>query len=203
MMEERPESEELSFGEQLMGMQGFSAARARRYRAELEKLLVRRMTRPERWSIGLMGIYLFATFELIAVVCARKSGQPDFPIPSNIAWAFAAAFAVLGLLVGGWFLRIALQGGFSRRLGDVMGVAITLIFGGAAACLFYILAWTIQDQIPREQMQLGGGIALGSTVGCAVLAAIQYMHRQTQEKLLRIEYHLAELMERDPRSTPS
>jgi hypothetical protein len=30
---------------------------------------------------------------------------------------------------------------------------------------------------------------------CLLVAFLQRMHRQTQERLLRIEYHVAELME--------
>jgi len=41
------------------------------------------------------------------------------------------------------------------------------------------------------------GTLLALLAGCLLLALLQRMHRQTQEKLLRIEYHLAELLERN------
>jgi hypothetical protein len=39
-MSEEKQSDELGFGQKLLGMQGFSAARAERYRAEISKLLI-------------------------------------------------------------------------------------------------------------------------------------------------------------------
>jgi hypothetical protein len=196
MSEEKSESEELSFGEKLLGMQGFSAARAQRYRAELEKLLVQRITGKQRWVIGMMGIYMLLTFGIVAVVCAIKWEQPSFPISSEMRWTFAVSCMSLGLLFSGWFLRVAFQGGFSRRLGDMMGVAILLVFCGSLALFFFMSESNSENDNTRVPMLLGGGTLVACTVGCVVLSAVQCMHRQTQEKLLRIEYHVAELMER-------
>src|SRR5580765_8226664 len=118
MSEEKPEGGELSFGEKLLGMQGFNAERARRYRAELEKLLVHRITTMQRWTMGASGLMMFLAFEIVAIACiVRLEG----PFPPETRWTFAISFAVLGLLMGGWFLRMAFRGGFSRRLGDMMG----------------------------------------------------------------------------------
>src|SRR6185436_17625279 len=133
----------------LLGLQGFSALRAQRYRAELEKLLVHRMTTMQRWSMGIMGIYMLVAFEIMGMALAVKSEQLNLPMTPESLWTFAISLMLLGLVFGGWFLRIALQGGFSRRLGDLMGVAIVLLLGGSATSLFYSSALNAEDAISR------------------------------------------------------
>ena len=59
------------------------------------------------------------------------------------------------------------------------------------------------DPILRAKMLFTSGSLLALAGGCLLLAAVQRMHRQTQLKLLRIEYHVAELMERSEGSMRS
>ena len=48
-----------------------------------------------------------------------------------------------------------------------------------------------------------GAITLFVVMAASVIVAyFQRMHRHTQEKLLRIEYHVAELLARDRGATP-
>ena len=51
------------------------------------------------------------------------------------------------------------------------------------------------DAALRIKLMLVGGILWVLPAACLLLAILQWMHRQTQERLLRIEYRLAELME--------
>ena len=196
MIEEQPEDEDLSFGEKLLGLQGFSAARAQRYRAELEKLLVHRIKAKERWAVGFTGIILFLAFGVVALTCAMSWEQPNLPISSETRWAFTAACTLFALLFGGWLLRIAFQGGYSRHTGELIGVGCVLVLCGSFAFLFFSSASNAENDSARILLSLGGGVIVACMLGCVVLTAVQRMHRQTQEKLLRIEYHVAELLDR-------
>jgi hypothetical protein len=191
MNEAQPTDQDVSFGEQLLGMQGFSAARARKYRAEVEKLLVNRLSRSQRWTMGLMGIWLAAALGILGMMSV-KLGNLEI----------AASFLGPGLLMGGWLIWAAVRGGFSRRLGDVMAIAILLAFAGSFAFVIFWEAWDVQDQFDRQKLLIGGGTLVACIVFSVLLVEMQRMHRQTREKLLRIEYHLAELMERNAGSFP-
>ena len=75
MNPKQPADEELSFGEKLLGLQGFSATRAKRYREELDQLLVHRISKFERWSVAL-NVLLFAFFIIAGVAIAFAKGNP-------------------------------------------------------------------------------------------------------------------------------
>ena len=194
MSEEPLEERDVAFRDQLLGMQGFTAARAKRYRAELEKLLAHRLLRVERWTMGAMGLFTLIALGSLGVMAALNRDRQRLLSP-EARWALAFAFLVPAVLIAGWFLWIAFRGGFSRRSADVVGVVIVVAFCGGFGSLFFNLAWDL-DEPARMKLLLGGGTMIACMVGCIILTMIQRMHRQTHEKLLRIEYHLAELMER-------
>jgi hypothetical protein len=196
MIEEQSENENLSFSEKLLGLQGFNAARAQRYRAELEKLLVHRIKSKERWAVGFTGVVMLLAFGLVALTCAMSWEQPNLPISSATRWTFTVACTLFALLFGGWLLRIALRGGYSRYMGEIIGVGCVLVLCGSFAFLFFSSASNAENDSSRILLSLGGGVIVACMLGCVVLTVVERMHRQTQEKLLRIEYHVAELLER-------
>jgi len=136
MSEEKHADEELTFGEKLLGMQGFSAARAVRYRAEMEKLLVHRVSAHERLWMGLMAVLVGTTLTAGGIAIAATKAQPEYEGLDAAKWTFAVTCALTGLLFGGWLLRIAIQGGYARRLGDVMGLMLALLFCGGLGASF-------------------------------------------------------------------
>jgi hypothetical protein len=196
MSDEKHAEEKLSFREKLLGMQGFSAARAIRYRAELEKLLVHRITPMERWSTGSLGVFLAGVFVFIGVSLgtAHQLG-PLFEGAAEARNIMSATCAVAGLVAGGWLLRIAIQGGYRRRLGDFMGIFITLLFCGGWAYALVCMALDDANEINRMKLLLASGALFVLMAASMVTMLLQRLHRQTHEKLLRIEYHIAELME--------
>jgi hypothetical protein len=197
MSEEKRLEEELTFGEELLRMQSFSAARAARYRAEMEKLLVHQIPVSERWWVGLTAVVLGGVLTVGGIAIGAAGSHPEYEGLDAARWTVAVACALTGLLFGGWLLRIAIQGGYARRLGDVIGLSIALVLCGGWATSFMQLAWGTNDELLRIKLLSVAGVLLAVLAGCLLLALFQRMHRQTQEKLLRIEYHLAELLERN------
>ncbi len=196
MSEVSRDKEEMTFGEKLLGMQGFSAARAARYRAEIEKLLVHRMSAQERRTSALTAIILGTTLTGGGIALAAARRHPEYEGLDAARWTMAVGCAVTGLLLGVWLMRIAIQGGYARRFGDVIGSAIAIVLSGAWATAFAELAWGTTDGALRVKLLLATAVLSALAAGCLMLVFVQHMHRQTQEKLLRIEYHLAELLER-------
>jgi hypothetical protein len=108
----------------------------------------------------------------------------------------AIACTLTGVLLGAWLLRVAISGGYARRMGDVMGLLIAFVFCGGWGAGLLQLGWAADNADMRIRLLTSGAILFAVLTGCLLMALLGWMHRQTQEKLLRIEYHLAELMER-------
>jgi hypothetical protein len=196
MSREKPADEELTFSEQLLGMQGFSAARAKRYREDLEKLLVHRISRQERWLMGVFAVVIGSSLVLVGIAIATAHRlDPLFVGAGQARNTMVATCAITGLLLGGWCFRIAISGGYPRRLGDFMGLFINLLFCGGWTFALFDMASDSSDDVSRAKLFIAGGTFLILMSAC-VLVFFERLHRQTHEKLLRIEYHLAELMER-------
>jgi hypothetical protein len=184
--------DEISFGEKLLGMQGFNAERAKRYRREMEQLLVHRISLHERWGLGIGGALIGGWLVTgAATMTALKSQAEGF---DTARWMAALACALTGLVLGGWLLRVAVRGAYPRRLGDVMGLIVAATFCGGWGIAF--IGWGAAHANLRIELFATGGVLFAVFALCLLMTLLQWMHRQTQEKLLRIEYHLAELMER-------
>jgi len=191
------EREKLSFGEKLVGMQSLNSARAARYRADMEKILVHRLSGSERRLMGLTAVLTGTVLAVkgIAIVCTNPHlGEPGL---DSARWTVGVTCIATGLLLGAWLLRIAIQGGYSRRLGDIVGLTIALVFAGGWAVSLVQLARGLDYGGLRNDLLSVGGVLLVIIAACLVIALAQRMHRQTQERLLRIEHQLAELLDRD------
>lgn len=197
MSESRHDDDEMAFGEKLLGMQGFSAARAARYRVEISNLLVHRMAIFERWIVAVAGALVGAQMLIFGYLMATASPRrPELRGFAEARWTMAAAMAVTGAFLGTWLLWIAIRGGYARRTGDVIGLLVAIIFCVGMGVTFAEIAWATDDSVLGSKILLASVAMVALAAGCFFVALLQRMHRQTQEKLLRIEYHLAELMER-------
>jgi hypothetical protein len=188
--------ETTTFGEKLLGLQGLNAERAHRYRAEMEKLLAHRISRQERWCLALGGVIFGTALPGFGIAMARANWHSESPGLDESRLSVATACILTGLLLAGWLLRIAISGGYSRRFGDVTGLLIASVFGGGWGAAFLQAGWNTDDMNLRVRFLMAGGAIVVILAASLLAALLQRMHRQTQEKLLRIEYHLAELMER-------
>ncbi len=183
-----------AFGEKLMGMEGFTPARAEKYRAEMEGLLAHRLKRQQRWSMGAGGAIIGVALIVGGVAMATSREHPEVAQLDFVRWTVALVCVLAGILLGGWLLWVAIMGQYERRSGDIMGLVIVLVFaGGWGGDAGFRMG--DGDAALRTKLLWIGGVLLVLPAACLLLAILQWMHRQTQERLLRIEYRLAELME--------
>ena len=108
MNPEQPADEELSFGEKLLGLQGFSATRAKRYREELDQLLVHRISKFERWGMAFYSVFVGAALIIGGVSIVFAKGNPLFAYApfDQARVVFGATCALTGGLLGGWLLAL-------------------------------------------------------------------------------------------------
>jgi hypothetical protein len=189
-------SERTTIGEELLGIEGFSAVRAKRYREEMTGLLAHRISRFERWSLAL-GAVVFIVFLAVAGVLIMTSPQShDMEKFNDARLTLAGTLIVTGVCTAAWLIWISLKGGYSRRAGDVIALFIALVVCAGTGLTGLQTAWPLEDPVLRTKILYVCGVLIAFCGGLLHLAAVQRMHRQTQLKLLRIEYHVAELMER-------
>ena len=160
MSEEKFANDGLTFGDQLLGLQGFNAVCAERYRAEISKLLTHRIGRRERWVAGLLGACLGAMLLVGAVSMAIASEHPEFVGFDGARWTFAAVFAATGLTLAGWLLWIAFCGAYGRRIGDLVALLFVLVLCGGSTIAFVQLGMEASNEIMRMRMLFGSGCSL-------------------------------------------
>ncbi len=97
MSHEQSANEESTFGEKLLGLQGFSATRARRYRLELEKLLVHRVTTFERWNMGVGAVLIGGALVIGGVSMAYIRERPEYAGIDQARLTISATCAITGL----------------------------------------------------------------------------------------------------------
>jgi len=196
----QPHAENNPLGEALLGMEHFSATRARRYREEMDQLLAHRVSPADRWTTGVAALLIGPALVILGTAIAFSRSQPDLDAFEEgklfLAWSCIAT----GLLFGAWLLYISIRGNYTRKLGDIVGLAIVLILSGGWALAMLQIALDTKDPLLRYKLLTAAAVLVTILLGALLVALLQRMHRQTQQKLLRIEYHLAELMER---STPN
>jgi hypothetical protein len=196
MNESNRSDDDVAFGNQLLGMQQFSAVRAAQYRAEISNLLTHRLTTHERWGLGLGGPCIGGGLSVAGISMASANEHPEFAGFEQARWMMAAVFGLTGLLLGGWLLWIAFQGTYSRRLGDVVGLLIATVMSSGAAIAFLLVAFATENEAMRVKLLLGISALFVILLATIFVGILQRMHRQTQEKLLRMDYRLTEICER-------
>ena len=195
MSDERVKNDPWSFGDRLARMQEFSAERAAKYRVEIESLLSHRMSRTDRWALGAAALLIGPALVFFGIACATSTPHEESAAFGQARVILGIACAATGLGLGGWLLYIAIKGSYERRLGDIMGILIAVIFGSGWGLSLAWIAFDTKDNSMREKLILASGAIFALMAGCLVLAILQWMHRETQKRLVKIEYYLAEVLD--------
>jgi cyanate permease len=194
MSEKVPKPGDWTFGDRLARMQEFSVENAKKYREEIDHLLLHRVPLLERWFIGAVGVIIGADLLIFGILFATLTPPEDASFDQSRV-ILGIAFAATGVGMGSWLLYIAIKGSYDRRLGDVMGVLIALIFGCGLGLSLAWLALGTRDELLRWKLILASGGVFALMAGCIALTILQRMYRETQKRLLRIEYNLAEILD--------
>ncbi len=187
-MSEQPKQ---TFGEQLIRSQSFSHSAAERYRSEMQALLEERLTPARRWGFGGVAAYLI----VVGLLAGFVVGRGDPPYVAQLRWLGLLAAGVC-LIMGVWFLCAAVRGRYNRKTHRHGGLLIALLACGFGSLLLLDMAWTFDDPIARRRLIFAGVTLLLILGGTALVALIEDMHRRTEERLIRLEYRLAELSEK-------
>jgi len=180
-------STDRGFRERLLGMEQATPALKERYDKEIHAMLEERLTGVGRrswlgWAV--MGIGFAVLFGTMAVIPPE-----EFPLFARVGFAVGALFGV------GWAIlaiRVFRRGSFDLRKDTFALVAWAGVFVIFTATLFLVFA---PESISGLRMMVSSLVYLVGGVAFLLWMVVQQAELNIREKLLEIEYRLAELAE--------
>ncbi len=182
---------EKKFGQKLAGMEHTTAALKEKFDREIRAMAEQKLTkaRMAAWvASGILGLGFLAVFGTVAVIAPA-----EFPLLGRLAFGVGAAF---GLAWAAFCLSVIRRGSFDRRK---LSVTVGGIGWGAAVImttLMLLLSAQHPDKIVGTRIVVVCLVFLVMAAVFMILARVEMAELNTREKLLEIEYRLAELSEK-------
>jgi len=179
-----------SFRERLLRLEQVTPALKERYDKEVQAMLEKRITGTGRW------VWLGST--VMSVVFAVLLGTltiiapAEVPLPARIGPAVGALFSVGFAILG---LRVFRRGSIDMKFDTAVYNGMIWVFVVLMAIMFMVMSLLVPDRIVGLWMIIFALVFL--VVGAVFLIrhVIEQSELRTREKLLEIEYRLAELAE--------
>jgi len=181
---------EKDFRERLLEREQFSPILKEKYEKEVQAMLEKKLTGIGRWGyIGLsvVGIGFAIFFGTLAAVPPR-----EIPILGRILFVLGAIF---GLAFGGFSGWIAKRGRVNLKVHPMVLVGMSWGFICIWAALLYFIASGLPDRVKGIQIIVGFIPFMIMVAVGLILGGMGSMQLKTQEKLLEIEYRLAQIAE--------
>lgn len=189
-----------TFRDKLMDMEKASVGSKQEYERQVQTMVEKKISR--LWRV------VFAALAVVGLLVALPFGGWAFSNVGCGMGCFLRIFIVSGFIVAllwailmGW---IAIRGRYNSMTQPprIVGLGIVLGFFCIVAFLFvYIIPITLHEPMDRRsilgiQLSIMGFSFLVIVGLCVVLSVLYRTEFQTREKLLEIEYYIAELAER-------
>ncbi len=183
--------------ERLLKLEQITPSLKRRYEREIADMLEQKMTGIRRWIwlvAALAGLGFAVGFSIMAVVLPA-----EFPWQGRVGFAGSALFGVGWAILG---FRVFRKGSLNLKTDMGASAAMSWIFPVFLVTIFMMAA---PNNIAGVRMILFGMVFLVMGAVFLIVNMIVQSHLKSSEKLLEIEYRLAELAEaiKPGRSLPS
>jgi hypothetical protein len=175
------------FRDRLLKMEQASPKLKERYMKEIQAMLEKPLTGIRRWGwlasagLGLFFLILFGTAAIIA--------PAEFPWWGRLGFAAGALFGIGWMVLG---IRVFWRGSENLKLDS--GAAVGMGWGLVVFLVTVDFVWA-PHSIVGVRMLLSGLVFLVFAVVGLLQHAIKQSELKTRDKLLEIEYRLAELAE--------
>lgn len=179
---------ENTFRERLLAAETLSPSE--QYQRELQALLEPKLTPGHKWAtVGslVMGLGFAGLFGTLAIVTARK-----LPWLASASFALGAIFGLAWAGLSAWILH---RGTINRRTDPTAMTGMVWGFLVVMMTLFLLLAGQLPDPVKGLQMVLNGLVFLVMGAVFMIANRIEQAELRTKEKLLELEYRLAEMAE--------
>jgi hypothetical protein len=162
-----------------------------KYEKDLQMILEHQLSAPKR-AIWIGSLILGCCFVLLFGGLAVWS-------PTELPWLARMGF-VLGMFWGAaWVIlsvRILRRGALNLRTHSSAAAAITWVFTVFMMTLFLLLSGSMPNKIAGVQMVVNGMVFLIGAAAFLVTTRVEQAELKTREKLLEIEYRLAQMAEK-------
>ncbi len=178
------------FRERLLAAEQVSPTYKEQYEKEVQAMLERKLTRGQRAGYGAsaaLGVTFLVIFGTAAVMVPR-----EFPILARIGFAVGAVFGLVWAVFAGW---IAGKGALDPKKHPTAMVGMGWGFTVIMITLFMLLSSKLPDPTTGIRMVVNGLVFLVFAAVFMISNRIDQAQLKTREKLLEIEYRLAELAE--------
>lgn len=176
-----------SFRDQLLKMERVTPALKERYEKEVQAMLEKRVTGIRRWvwlGCAVAGVGFAVLFGMLAI-----TAPAEFPLTGRIAFAAGALFGIGWAVLG---LRIFRRSSIDLKIDS--GAAAGMAWG-LPVILVTLFMVSAPDTIIGLRMIVAGLVFLVMGLAFLLRHVIEQSELKTREKLLEIEYRLAELVE--------
>jgi len=176
------------FRERLIRCESMTPAYRQKYEKEMRAMLEKQVTGVRRWGWGLsaiMGVGFAALFGTLAVITPA-----EFPWWGRVIFAAGALFGVGWAVLG---IRVFRRGSIDLKFDT--GAAAGMSWGLPVIVLAFAMVWAPEGIIGLRMILCGLVFLVGGAV-FLLRHVIELSELKTREKLLEIEYCLAELAER-------
>jgi hypothetical protein len=175
------------FRQRLLSVEQVTPSLQQRYRKEIQNMLEKPLTGFRRWGwlgSAVLGVTFTIVFGITAVVAPT-----GFPWWGRIAFAVGALFGIGWAILG---IRIFRRG--AMHLKKDTGAAMGMTWGFLVFMMTLFMVFATND-IVGLRMVVNGLVFLVMGIAFLLRHVIEQSELKTREKLLEIEYRLAELAE--------
>lgn len=186
-----------NFRDQLLGMESTSPGLKAKYEKEKQAMWEKKVTGWTKFGCiaGLiMGLFFFIFFGIFAI-----KAPPEFPLWARSGFILGSFFGLLFVIFNGWQLK---RGTIDLKTDDVGGAGLSWAFVVIMGTIVLTFSHRLDNPIMAVKMIVS---LLFVLVGVGVMLSKAFVQRSelnTREKLLEIEYHLAELAEKMDKLQP-
>jgi hypothetical protein len=179
------------FRERLLELEQMTPAVKERYDKEVQAMLERRITGTDR-KVWLGGTIMSVVFAVLLGVFAIIPPLAEVPLFPRIGPAVGALFSV-GFAI--FFLRVFRRGSFDLKSDASFFIGMIWLMVVLAVAMFMVMSLLVPDRIVGLWLSVFGVVVLVIGAVFLIRHGIAQSELRTREKLLEIEYRLAELVE--------
>jgi len=180
-----------TFRDKLLDMEKANTPYKEKYDKEIMEMFDKKLTGLQKWGqvLGLaMGLGFFFLFGTLAIIVPK-----EFPLWGRAIWIIGSVFGLVFAALSVWILK---KGAVNLKTDDMAAAGLGWAFIVIVATLVLVFSGKSPEPITGVRMLVS--ILIFEVMAAAGLlkAIIQRSEVNTREKLLEIEYRLAELADK-------
>ncbi|GAH40619.1 unnamed protein product [marine sediment metagenome] len=180
-----------TFRDKLLDMEKPNTRHKEKYEKEMLKMVEKKLTGLNRFAhiVGLiMGLGFAVLFGTLAVIVPK-----GFPLWGRFMWALGAVFGLLIVAVEGWILK---KGTINLKEDNMAIAGLSWSFVVILGTVVLVFSEKFSDPITGVRALVSILFFLVMAAVFMIRAFVERSELNTREKLLEIEYRLAELAEK-------